>query len=130
MKASRAHVVPLSPRAVQILRSQKEISPNQFAFSGQDKNEHIHPSSFLRCLTLTLKLDVTAHGIRSSFRDWAGDVTNYPREIAEEAFAHQVGSVVKRAYRRGSALEKRRQMMNDWANYIEPADNVVRLQRA
>lgn len=127
MKASRAHVVPLSPRAVQILRSQKEISTNQFAFPGQDKNEHIHPSSFLRCLTLTLKLDVTAHGIRSSFRDWAGDCTAYSRELAEEALAHQVGSAVERAYRRGSALEKRRAMMNDWGSYCEPADNVVRL---
>jgi integrase len=60
----------------------------------------------------------TVHGFRSSFRDWAADVADAPREIAEQALAHQVGSDVERAYRRGDALEQRRALMARWSNYI------------
>lgn len=59
----------------------------------------------------------TPHGFRSSFRDWAGDKTSHPREIAEAALAHKIGSEVELAYRRGDALEKRRMLMDDWADY-------------
>jgi integrase len=60
----------------------------------------------------------TVHGFRSSFRDWAGEVTTYPREVAEAALAHAVGSEVERAYRRGDALDKRREMMAEWAGFL------------
>jgi integrase len=66
------------------------------------------------------------HGFRSAFRDWAGERTNFPREIAEAALAHVVGDATERAYRRGDALEKRRALMNAWANFCEQtAENVV-----
>ena len=63
-------------------------------------------------------MDATVHGFRSSFRDWAGEETEFPREIAEAALAHTVGSEVERAYRRGDSLDKRRQMMADWATHL------------
>ena len=60
---------------------------------------------------------ITVHGFRSTFRDWCGDKTDYPREIAEAALAHKVGNSVELAYRRGTAFDKRRQLMNDWGEY-------------
>jgi integrase len=73
--------------------------------------------------------NITVHGFRSTFRDWCGDCTHYPREIAEAALAHTIGNATERAYRRGSALEKRRELMDAWANYCEPkADNVIAMR--
>jgi hypothetical protein len=72
----------------------------------------------------------TVHGFRSSFRDWSGETTNFPREIAETALAHVVGNVVERSYRRGDALEKRRKLMDAWAGFIgspKAAGTVVQL---
>lgn len=62
--------------------------------------------------------DVTIHGFRSSFRDWCGECTNEPREIAEMALAHEVGNEVERAHRRGDALDKRRKLMEQWSDYL------------
>ena len=68
----------------------------------------------------------TVHGFRSAFRDWAGERTNFPREVAEAALAHVVGDATERAYRRGDALEKRRALMEAWAGFCEPkGDSVV-----
>jgi integrase len=74
---------------------------------------------------------VTVHGFRSAFRDWCGEATSFPRELAEAALAHVAGDATERAYRRGDALEKRRKLMEAWANFCEPrADsNVVHLAR-
>jgi integrase len=71
--------------------------------------------------------DLTAHGFRSSFRDWCGEATNFPREVAEAALAHVIGDKAEQAYRRGDALEKRRALMEAWATWCEPRDgsNVV-----
>ena len=80
----------------------------------------------LSVMALTMQMrrmekgDVTPHGFRSAFRDWAGEVSHFPREIAEAALAHTVGDATERAYRRGDALEKRRLMMENWAGYIAP----------
>ena len=65
--------------------------------------------------------DATVHGFRSSFRDWAGEATNFPREIAEAALAHTVGDKVERAYRRGDALERRRELIEAWASFCAGA---------
>jgi integrase len=62
------------------------------------------------------------HGFRSTFRDWAGDKTNHPREIAEAALSHVVGDAVEQAYRRGNALERRRSLMDDWAAFTAPTE--------
>ena len=75
---------------------------------------------------------VTVHGFRSSFRDWAGNETHFPRELAEAALAHVVGDKAEQAYRRSDALEKRRALMEAWAQWCEPreaADNVTPLRR-
>jgi integrase len=76
--------------------------------------------------------DVTVHGFRSTFRDWAGNRTSYPRELAEHALAHAIGDAAEQAYRRDDALERRRPMMEEWAAFCEPrgTDNVVLLRRA
>jgi integrase len=68
-----------------------------------------------------LNLDVTVHGFRSSFREWCGELSTYSREVAEAALAHVVGDATERAYRRGDALEKRRELMEAWADFCEPA---------
>jgi len=78
-------------------------------------------------------LDATVHGFRSSFRDWAGDKTNFPRELAEVALSHKVGDDTEEAYRRSDALEKRLKLIEAWARYVEPGadgENVVRLHKA
>jgi integrase len=74
---------------------------------------------------------VTVHGFRSSFRDWAGNETHFPRELAEHALTHVLGDKAEQAYRRSDALEKRRKLMDAWAAYCEPksASNVVKLAR-
>jgi integrase len=75
--------------------------------------------------------DVTVHGFRSSFRDWAGNVSNFPREIVETALAHVIGDKAEQAYRRSDALEKRRKLMEAWCAYCEPrtSANVVPLRK-
>jgi integrase len=76
--------------------------------------------------------DVTVHGFRSSFRDWAGNVSNFAREVTETALAHVIGDKAEQAYRRSDALEKRRKLMEAWASYCEPqaARNVFQIGRA
>jgi integrase len=75
--------------------------------------------------------DATVHGFRSSFRDWAGNETGYPRELIETALAHVIGDKAKQAYRRSDALEKRRKLMEAWAQYCEPkaSNNVVPIRK-
>jgi integrase len=119
MKAGREHRVPLSKRAVAILKPLTEIKTGDFVFPGQRKNRPLSD----RAMNATLhrkKADVTVHGFRSSFRDWAGNESPFPREVVETALAHAVGNEVERAYRRSDALAKRRELMEAWANYCDP----------
>lgn len=115
MKAGRAHTVPLSPRSVELLqgllRDGVEGSDAIFLDRGRV------PSNMAGSMMLRrMGVSATLHGFRSSFRDWAGDMTDFPREIAEAALAHSVGGV-EAAYRRGHALTKRRQLMEAWDNF-------------
>jgi integrase len=114
MKAGRPHRVPLSDRAVEILKSMFKIRASDFVFPGM-KAERSLSSMALEMLLRRMKSEVTVHGFRSAFRDWADESTAFPREIAEAALAHLVGDAVERAYRRGDALEKRRALMDAWA---------------
>jgi integrase len=87
----------------------------------------------LRMLLKRMKFDDTAHGFRSSFRDWVGEESTFPREVAEAALSHVVGDATELAYRRGDALEKRRKLMDAWARYIEPKavpGNVLPFEKA
>ena len=79
-----------------------------------------------------MKIDnVTVHGFRSAFRDWCGDETQFPREVAEAALAHKVGNAVEQAYRRSRAIDKRRQLMEAWAAFCLPSDssNILPMKR-
>ncbi|PWB82728.1 MAG: integrase [Methylocystaceae bacterium] len=119
MKSGCPHEVPLSDRAVAILQRVAGLSsqaPDEFVFQGQRRNQPLSNMS-LEMLLRRMKVDVTVHGFRSSFRDWAGDETHFPSEVAEAALAHAVGSKTEQAYRRGSALAKRRELMDAWAEY-------------
>lgn len=116
MKAGKEHRVPLSERAVELLKS---LNPGQgMVFPGSSPRKPMSNMAMAMLLRRLKCHDVTVHGFRSSFRDWAGETTSFPREIAEQALAHQVGSEVERAYRRGDALEQRREMMAAWAAYV------------
>jgi integrase len=126
MKAGREHRVPLSARALAILERMAEIRTGKLVFPGQRRGRPLSKSALSRLIP-----GATIHGFRSSFRDWAGEETSFPREIAEQALAHAAGDATERAYRRGDALEKRRGLMDAWASFCEPAGagNVVALIR-
>jgi integrase len=119
MKSGKPHVVPLSERAVAILTDLRPNEPDPAALvfaNGGVGLSNMATSMMLR----RMKVKVTVHGFRSSFRDWAGDCTDYPRDLLETALAHSLGGV-EAAYRRASALEKRRALMTDWAGWCAGA---------
>jgi integrase len=118
MKAKRIHRVPLSPRCAEILDRAKQIGvQSAFVFPGRSGDKPLSNMVFLMTLR-RMNLEVTAHGFRSSFRDWAAEQTNFPREVCETALAHAVENRVEAAYRRSDLFEKRRELMADWANYV------------
>jgi integrase len=129
MKAGREHRVPLSPRAAAILRSLEKLKGSEFCFPGQARNKPLSNMAMEMVLRRMKIEDVTVHGFRSSFRDWAGNVSSFPREITETALAHVIGDKAEQAYRRSDALEKRRKLMEAWAAYCEPrnSSNIVQL---
>jgi integrase len=115
MKMKKEHKVALNDEAVKLLKAMP------------DSGDLIFPSNkgtMLSDMTLTAVLrrmargDITAHGFRSTFRDWCSERTNYPRDVAEMALAHAIGDKVEAAYRRGDLFEKRRLMMRDWGKFI------------
>jgi integrase len=128
MKAGREHRVPLSARAVEILCQMEHKRLSEFVFPGMRSGRPLSVMA-LEMVLRRMKVDVTVHGFRSAFRDWAGERHPLPREVAEAALAHLVGDAVERAYRRGDALEKRRKLMDAWAGFLGPEaqSNVVRL---
>jgi integrase len=129
MKAGREHRVPLSAPAVEILRQMEHKRLGEFVFPGMRSGRPLSVMA-LEMVLRRMKVDVTVHGFRSAFRDWAGERTHFPREVAEAALAHLVGDEVERAYRRGDALEKRRKLMEAWAGFLEQKyrTNVVPLR--
>jgi integrase len=129
MKAGREHRVPLSPRAVAILRQLEKVKAGDFVFAGQARNKPLSNMAMEMVLRRMKIEGATVHGFRSSFRDWAGNVSNFPREITETALAHVIGDKAEQAYRRSDALEKRRRLMDAWAAYCEPSNsnNIVQL---
>jgi len=130
MKAGREHRVPLSARAVAILRQLEKLKTGDFVFAGQARNKALSNMAMEMVLRRMKIEGATVHGFRSSFRDWAGNVSNFPREVTETALAHVIGDKAEQAYRRSDALEKRRKLMEAWASYCEPkkAGNVVQIR--
>ena len=114
MKAGKEHRVPLTPRAVEILRTQ--IGKSEFVFEGGRKGKGLSNMALLEMLR-GMAPDYVPHGFRSTFRDWAAETTDHPSEVVEMALAHAIGSKVEAAYRRGDLFEKRRVLMQDWADY-------------
>jgi integrase len=136
MKIGKAHTVPLSDRAVEILKALPRVHGCDYLFPGAKAGQSINRFAMLELLR-QMRPDVTVHGFRSTFRDWCGDRTNFPRDVVEAALAHRIADQVEAAYRRGTALEKRRRLMADWARFLaKPAaarkaggDNVVAIRR-
>lgn len=116
MKAGKQHRVPLTEQALAVLSALPRRG--DFLFAGSRKDKPLSNMAMAMVLRRMGLEHITVHGFRSSFRDWAADIDEAPREIAEQALAHQVGSDVERAYRRGAALEQRRALMARWSNYI------------
>jgi integrase len=117
MKAKREHRVPLSTQAITLLKSLPSKRLGGLVFPGNKPKAKLSDMS-LTAVMRRMAVDAVPHGLRSSFRDWVGEETAFPREVAEMALAHAVGNAVEAAYRRGDLFEKRRSMMQDWATYL------------
>jgi integrase len=130
MKAGREQRVPLPPRAISILESLAQTKVGEHVFTGQQTDKPMSSMAMEMMLRRMKVQDATVHGFRSSFRDWAGNESSFPREIIEAALAHVIGDKAEQAYRRGDALEKRRRLMETWAAYCEPRTmgNIVQLR--
>jgi integrase len=126
MKAGREHRVPLPGRALAVVGQLAEAKQGDFVFPGQRRDKPLSNKAMDRVLR-RVGTDVTVHGFRSSFRDWAGNETGYPRELIETALAHVIGDRAEQAYRRSDALERRRDLMTAWESYCtaDPTPKVV-----
>ncbi|GLS18101.1 integrase [Labrys miyagiensis] len=130
MKAGRAHRVPLSGRAIEILEQAAKVrtdeEPEAFVFPGLRPGRPLSNQA-MEMLLRRMKVDVTTHGFRSTFKDWCSEATSTPNEISEMALAHAVRDKVEAAYRRGDLFDRRRQLMESWAAFCitPPEENVV-----
>ena len=118
MKSGREHRVPLSDRAIEVLKDAIEyVDDSQLLFPSA-RGKQLSDNTLSK-LFRELQIDGTPHGLRSSFRDWAAECTEYPREICEFALAHVEGSAAELAYRRTDYFESRRGLMQQWADFVE-----------
>jgi integrase len=132
MKGGREHRVPLSDAAVTLLQSMAKIRENDFVFPG-GRRAMLSDMALLMLLRRMGHGEITAHGFRSTFRDWAAERTNFPNEVVEMALAHAVGSKVEAAYRRSDLFDKRRRLMAAWAAFcgrVDDTGKVVPLRSA
>jgi integrase len=129
-KTAREHRVPLSDRAVAILREMDAAGTGEHVFPGQRPGRPLSGMAF-EMLLRRIGSPCTAHGFRSSFRDWCRNETTFPRELAEHALAHVIGDAAEQAYRRGDALARRRELMDAWAGHCEggAGENVLAFKR-
>jgi integrase len=118
MKAGVEHRVPLSDRCIEILEALPKVS--DYVFPGADPTKPLSNMTLLAVLERMDQGNLTTHGFRSTFRDWAAELTEYPNEVVEMALAHTVKNKAEAAYRRGDMLERRRGLMEDWAKYMTP----------
>ena len=133
MKSEKEHRVSLSQAASEVLEGMKDARQSDYIFPGSRSKSPLSNMAFLQLMKRMGRDDLTVHGFRSTFRDWAAERTNFPNEVAEMALAHAVGDKVEAAYRRGDLLDKRRRLMDDWAEFCantEEADgNVVAIRK-
>jgi integrase len=133
MKADQEHRVPLSDAAISVLKTVREIRQSDYVFPGFKSGQPIGGDALRELIKKLAGADVTVHGLRSTFRDWAAEQTNVQREVAEVALAHAIPDAVEAAYRRGDLFDKRRKLMDAWAAYCAKvetdAGKVVALAR-
>jgi integrase len=115
MKAGKEHRVPMSKAALDLLIGLPRVEGNNHLFPGARKGKPLSNMAMLMVLRRMKRNDLTTHGFRSTFRDWASEVTHYPREVCEQALAHAVESAVEAAYRRGDLFGKRQMLMDHWS---------------
>lgn len=127
MKAGKAFEIPLAPEVIKMLQTLPRIEGSQYLFPGQGQSGAMHANAVRNLLHGMGYGDITRHGFRSSFRDWAGERTNFPREVCELALAHDERDQTEGAYSRSDFFEKRRALMKAWVKYItsKPAANVI-----
>jgi integrase len=132
MKAGKEYRIPLSDAAIAVLEEMQAICHGDVVFPGAKTQRPLSGMGMLMLLRRMGRSDLTAHGFRSTFRDWAAEQTSFPHEVCEMALAHTVADAVERAYRRGDLVEKRRQLMVAWANFatLPKAGNVVQIAAA
>lgn len=131
MKSGREHRVPLSAAAAIVLERMLGSHESEYVFPGERRTTLSNMA--MDMLLRRMSSDVTVHGFRSSFRDWAAEQTNFPNEVIEMALAHAIGDAVEAAYRRGDLFNKRRRLMDAWAEFCAKTatfGQVVSIQRA
>jgi integrase len=116
MKAGREHRVPLSDAAISVVKFMQSVRQNEYVFPG-DSRASLSNMALLMTLRRMNRGDLTTHGFRSTFRTWAAERTSFPREVIESALAHTVGNKVEAAYQRGDMFDKRRRLMDAWAQF-------------
>jgi integrase len=116
MRNAREHRVPLSDAVIGVVRRMKAIRQNDFVFPGE-RRDALSNMALLMLLRRMDRPEITAHGFRSTFRDWVEEQTDTPRAVAEMALSHTVGNAVEAAYRRGDLIEKRKILMERWAKF-------------
>jgi integrase len=131
MKAKRPHRVPLTPRCLEILKAAQLIreAESDLVFPGTKAGKPLSDATVGKLLK-EIGVDAVVHGFRSSFRDWAGEQTNFPREVCEFALAHVIKDKAEAAYARSDLYEKRRKLMDAWADYLaDGPEHSVRVER-
>ena len=134
MKAGHEHRIPLTARALEILHTLHKLRSehNDHVFMGNARGKPLSNMAMSMLLKRMERKDITVHGFRSTFRDWASEQTSFPHEVCEMALAHTIGNKAEAAYRRGDLFEKRRNLMDAWAAFCEPQTSakVVPLRKA
>jgi len=128
MKAHKEHRVPLSAQAIALLEDMKTIRSSDWVFPGGREKKPLSNMALLTLLKRMDRGDLTTHGFRSTFRDWAAEMTAFPNEVVEMALAHTVSDKVEAAYRRGDLFDKRRKLAEAWARYCftqKPMESTV-----
>lgn len=125
MKAGREHRVPLSGRAIKIIAERLEVGSIGYIFPGATSTSPLS-SMAMAMLLRRMKINVTVHGFRSTFRDWASETTSFPHEVCEMALAHTIANKAEAAYRRGDLFDKRRKLMEAWAGYCSGSNTKQR----
>lgn len=119
MKAKKVHTVPLSPRALEIVKEMAKTKVGGFVFPGWQSTGPLSNMALSSVLKRMKRAGIVVHGFRSTFRDWAGEMTNFPHEMIEYAMAHKLKDKAEAAYARGTMAEKRRKLMDAWAQFCD-----------